>query len=693
MSVTNTYSGADVSISATYTVKNHIVTGRTTRYASRTIVIDNLPVGAVVSAVVLSVNCDGGGGTANNLLNVECNGVTNNLRNGNNSVNLDGAVTQNTSLVLTFGYAPSGISTKADGTYAVTKTFKTIRLSITFESEEPEPPPEPDALDIPDFQPTQGKHIIVYAPEETDFTTLGLAVLRPTECTVTQVAGGEYSLRMTHPITTDGLWRFLTDNAIIKAPIPVESIPYDDGHVVADAKLYTNARDATRYSNTGGSKRVTYQAWSQYGYYRAGDKVTLGNQNYQALVTHNSTTFDSSKWKTISNYSTTPATAVAKDPPGTVVIATSASDGWLKGTIQGKRDSGYWKLSDFSPVEHTEGAFPDRDIVEQCFRIQSVERDSKEKAVSVEAVQLTYDWAVGVIPVSLTDVNTKTLANAVAAIRQNARAIFKYDPVNNGDPSILYKSELGSTKITADYSFQTVSYCVLDPDNGLVRAAKARLVRDLWSFYLLEDEKIDRGYRIEYGVNMLGVTWTRDASKLVTRIFPRAKGEKGSSVILFNDEGRAYLDSTRINEYPIIYSEALDTGIQVGKNDVTTANVQAEMKKVALKRFSEEMCDCIEETIEVDFLMLGDSEEYKQFRRLQRVSLYDMVTVVHVPLGLVATAQVKEYEWDAIRRRYNKITLGNPWTYGVRTVAGYDIGNGVIQYEKLSTEAILKLKE
>ena len=51
--------------------------------------------------------------------------------------------------------------------------------------------------------------ICVYSGFETAFDGNGEAVLVPTAATVRQVAGGEYSFTMEHPIDPWGKWKYL----------------------------------------------------------------------------------------------------------------------------------------------------------------------------------------------------------------------------------------------------------------------------------------------------------------------------------------------------------------------------------------------------------------------------------------------------------------------------------------------------
>lgn len=60
-------------------------------------------------------------------------------------------------------------------------------------------------------------YISVYAPNETDFSHNGLRILMPTECTITEVLNGEYSLSITHPRDEWGIWKYVRENYIIKA--------------------------------------------------------------------------------------------------------------------------------------------------------------------------------------------------------------------------------------------------------------------------------------------------------------------------------------------------------------------------------------------------------------------------------------------------------------------------------------------
>lgn len=63
--------------------------------------------------------------------------------------------------------------------------------------------------------------------------------------------------------------------------------------------------------------------------------------------------------------------------------------------------------------------------------------------------------------------------------------------------------------------------------------------------------------------------------------------------------------------------------------------------------------------IDVDFVHLWQTEEYKEIASLERVALFDTVHVFIPKLGVEATAKVVKTVYDPVEERYTKIELGN----------------------------------
>lgn len=64
-------------------------------------------------------------------------------------------------------------------------------------------------------------------------------------------------------------------------------------------------------------------------------------------------------------------------------------------------------------------------------------------------------------------------------------------------------------------------------------------------------------------------------------------------------------------------------------------------------------------SIDVNFVDLSQSEDYKKFRDLEKVELGDTVTVWHAALGVNITTRVRQTVFDVLRDRYTVLKLGS----------------------------------
>ena len=235
----------------------------------------------------------------------------------------------------------------------------------------------------------------------------------------------------------------------------------------------------------------------------------------------------------------------------------------------------------------------------------------------------------------------------------------------------------------------------LDPDLGMVNYFHAQLIRDNWDIFLMANNVEDRGFSIRYGVNMKGVKWSRDIDRVVTRVVPVAKTADGSDLYL----PEQWVDSPNISDYSVIHMERLSVKGQIGKDDGsgtgtnwTEETLLAEMRTKAGERFSVDHADAGSVKLTVDFLLLGNTEEYQQYRGLEEVSMYDQITVQAPQIGLDIKLQVSRIRYDCILGRFLGIEVGDVFDYNGNTVSGYQIGNGAIYYEKISQSTIDRIR-
>lgn len=237
-----------------------------------------------------------------------------------------------------------------------------------------------------------------------------------------------------------------------------------------------------------------------------------------------------------------------------------------------------------------------------------------------------------------------------------------------------------------DYARKNIVECFLNPESGICAKYKLSLIRDNDIFYCLKNVGFDRGFVVQSGKNMLGVQRTESIENIITRVAPLGRDADGN-LVWMNYEGSNYVDSSHINEYASPRLEILQTDIQVGRDGVTAENIHEKLREKALARFSEDEVDIPEVTMTIEFISLGDTEEYQQYRDLDRVYLYDILHIKDETRGYSYGAQVIGVRHNILTGRLESCTIGTPQPWdGVRKVAVWripEIDGGLIRQNSI----------
>lgn len=485
--------------------------------------------------------------------------------------------------------------------------------------------------------------ITIYAPDAVDFSTLGEGALCPSECVVEEQALGQYSLTMTHPMDAGGKWRMIAPGCILKAPAPVRETPLavEDGEGTIPSEPETVTRHIYRVqTNTGANLHL-----------RQGPSTST---------------------RILSKYR-----------PGTEVVVLSQSGGWGQVIVRSSGAGGYMSMEylvwvrDEAETIAGDAPSPQRVVYPaqsrmQLFRIASVERDAAAREVRVTAQHIFYDLLGNIVSGEYAPENVA----ASAVVEQLfARAL-------NAHAFDVHCS--AQTGVSGDYTRRGLVECLLDPDDGVAPQAEARLIRDNFDIWLLPDLPRETGVTIRHAKDLLGAAMTTDAGSVVTRIIPVGEDADGKPLLL---TGTVYVDSPRISDYPLIYARAIDYDVKIGQDGIANAaQARAKLKELAEADFANGL-DLPSVSLDVDFAVLGETEEYRRYADLQAVHLYDTVRVIAKEAGIDAAVRVTGYKWDAIGRRYESVTLGEIADLKP-TVYGYELPRGSIKTIKIANGAV-----
>ena len=528
--------------------------------------------------------------------------------------------------------------------------------------------------------------ICVFDAGNTNFEGNGNAILIPTESKAKMVAGGNYDLTMTHPIDPEGKWKHLLPGAIIRIPVPEEEI--ENAFSGYDADVYKTTGEAALREGPSEPTAITYPEWRAGGNYQVGSKVrcsTRSHKNYKCTYYDPASgqtqvpPYNSSWWKKIPD-KTSGSPIIVTLSAGTDLYMLEDEGSWYKmSTYYGV--VGYIKASDVRYDRHlTPSETQPRIITEQLLRITNATVDTKNRTVSVTAQHVSYDLA-GIMVREAVIIQAPP-AMAMGRIMEGLMVDYEGTIATN-----LTSDDNGT--YSATIKGKNGIYCLLDPDKGLVSKFNAAFKRDNWDIFILKKTATDRGFRLKYGKNLLGVNWARKTDGLVTRVVPVAKDEGGADLYL----PEVWIDSPLINNYPKIRMELLTIKGQVGKDtgkgddSVWTAeDLYTEMRAKARERFTIDKADLVTQEVTVDFEMIGDTAEYQELKQLEKVLLYDTVTVEEETVGLSIQLTVTEMEWDPIRKKVTALKLSNVNNRAGKNVTGYNVQAKSIGIDKLEDD-------
>ena len=658
-----------------------IIEGPSTATETKAFVVSGIPSGAAIESVNLNADY---GSPLSGVRMLRVNSVS--ITPGNQTVPLAPTADGNGTYTVVFEFQAYGDGSLSDGTHGGSVTVQNATVTVTYTSGQPGPEPEPE----PDIDWNGPRPISVFAPGVNRYNNNGQAVLHPIDGKLKMVANGAYEITMRHPIDPDGKWEYLIPGAIIRAPVPEETV--ENAFIGISVDLYRTNTTAELRESANGPSPITYPEWYWQDPYVVGSRVTCtGFGNYKCIE-YDATSqqievppYASSWWVEIAS-STSGAAVLAQLPPGQdLYYLEDAGGGWYKmSTPMGIE--GYVQSAQVTYVRHMTPEETDERIIEdQLFRVKHVTIDTDEMIVTVYAQHVSYDLAA----ILVRDVKMSKAAPAMAITGIVDGLMMPYP----GQIATNLTTDENGT-YTGAINGKNGIFAFLDPDSGIVPTFDARFARDNWDLFILKKTETDRGVRIRYGKNAQGISWKRSIENLVTRVVPVAKAQDGSDLYL----PEQYVDSPKIHDYPVIYMQRLAVKGQVGKDDGTgsgTAWTEAalydEMRAKAYERFTVDHADIVYTEISVNFEELGDTDEFSWLKGLEHVRIYDVVTAEDPRVGLEEALTVSEMEWDIIRRKVTAIKVATNLNATTANVAGYNITNNSIGSEKLTESAITEI--
>lgn len=268
---------------------------------------------------------------------------------------------------------------------------------------------------------------------------------------------------------------------------------------------------------------------------------------------------------------------------------------------------------------------------EQLFRINAITKPM-DSICLVECSHITYD-------LNKVAVQPFTATGSVAAVNGMVSNII-------GSYPFTMTTNINNTqsKFTLDIP-RSFRECLGGYEGSLLDVFRGEYEYDNLTVKMLAHRGRDNGVRIAYGKNLTSFTQDEQMDNVFTSVLGYAIVDNVSYVGSVYHKVQATYPKVKIVDFSTEY----ETG-----TIPTTADLTAKAQAYALANSIE----VPKINMEVSFVPLDKTEEYKNIAPLERVSLGDTVHIYFEKLGVEGTARVIRTEWNVLTGRYESVELG-----------------------------------
>ena len=331
--------------------------------------------------------------------------------------------------------------------------------------------------------------------------------------------------------------------------------------------------------------------------------------------------------------------------PSSAVVNAELNGAWTLELEHLIDDGGIWKLIEEEAVIKVPSFNGD-----QLFRVRKIEKSDSGIEAKAEPIFLDAKDDCFLTDVRPTGKNGQQALDIMCAANKK------------------YTAESNITRATtAYYQYKNLISAINgDDSNSFVNRWGGEILYDNYKVIINERVGGDYGVELLYGKNIKadGLTEEIDMSDVVTRIYPKAyNGYKMSK--------NGYVDSPLIDNYPTVKADAItfsdvkmreDAQEDDEKNGVVICDTQAELDNALIQKCRDQFTTGIDKpkvSISADMILLQDTDQYKDYKVLESVSLGDTIHCKHSKLGIVTDARVIALEYDCIQKRVTSVELGD----------------------------------
>lgn len=272
----------------------------------------------------------------------------------------------------------------------------------------------------------------------------------------------------------------------------------------------------------------------------------------------------------------------------------------------------------------------------QAFRIYRISKPMDGR-ISIYARHISYqtNW-IPVMPF-----NYSSLADCFTKLKSNSAST---------NPFTLWTNKTVANGHSFDVP-QSFRACLGGSQGSVLQMYGGDYEWDNWTIKLWLRRGADNGVRIAYGKNLIDAKQEANIENTYTGVCPYWTDEETGTVVTLPEK---YILAATASAYPFDRIKTVDFS-----TDFDARPTVAQLRARTNQYITANDIGYPNISIDVNFVALWQSEEYKDIAPLEQVQLGDTVTVDIERLGISMQSRVVEYTYDVLKGRYKSITIGD----------------------------------
>lgn len=287
----------------------------------------------------------------------------------------------------------------------------------------------------------------------------------------------------------------------------------------------------------------------------------------------------------------------------------------------------------------------------QPFRIYKISKPINGK-VTINAQHISYDLSKNVSMPFSVSASSSACANALNGLKTNAVETCPF----------TFSTNVTTVASFAQLAPATIRQMMGGVEGSVLDQFGGEYKFDKFTVYLQASRGTTKNIPLRYGKNITDIKQEENIANTITGIVPFWSDSEGGDIVTLPEK---VLHSSNASSYSSYLTIPVDFS-----SDFEEKPTESQLRTHGQAYINKYGIGIPKVSIDVSFVNLPDTEEYKGLLNLLQLELCDTIPVEFSKLGISASAKVVKTEYNTLKDRYDRITVGEVGATLAKTITG-----------------------